>query len=403
MDKQPLFASSSRRCGVACASVSESPSTPRRPGTALGRDTIERSGGIRFDVVRAAQHFLLNVLPLRQPDSTTALATFVAMVERSSLPPAEVDAILLRCLAVLDRHNEQRIPSLVEQYLATTPALDVALEHFTACVTRLFRHRGIQHGAVQQAVEIVHRRLHESGLTPRSIAGEVGMKLSPLDVVFKRQMSCTITEYIREVRLERSLVLLATTGSTIKEVWAAIGYNHSSNFNHDFKRRFGLSPSSMRARTVRPLAQLRYDALPTHHGNGVHATADNGTAVMLVDDDECVRSHVGSYLRHHGYRVSVALTGGEALTAVRQHLPDIILVEYHLEDMDGVAFLRALRLEVPRDVPAVALFTADWDLFERAGEVRALQAVIASKLCDLEQVQELVMTLSPTSRGAWHR
>jgi AraC-like DNA-binding protein len=306
----------------------------------LVRETIERKGPTRFDLVTAGHHFLLQVVPLREPESRAALAAFVSTVERSSLPPAEVDAVLLRCLAVLDKHSVRRIPSLVEQYLVAAPAPDAALAQFTACVASLLRHRGIQHGAVQQAVEIIHRRITESALTPRSIADEVRVQLSTLDVAFKRQMSCTLTEYVREVRLERAVVLLATTGNTIKEVWTEVGYNHPSNFNHDFKRHFGLSPSDLRARAIRPFAQLRYHATPNPGTNdGGPVAVDNGTKVLLVDNDECTRSHVSGFLRHHGYRVSVALTGGEALVAARQHLPDTILVDYHLEDMDGLEFI----------------------------------------------------------------
>jgi AraC-like DNA-binding protein len=363
------------------------------------RETLELKRGARLDLVTAVHHFLLNVLPLREPESSAALATFAATAERSCLPPAELDAVLLRCLAVLDKHSGQRIPSLVEQYLAGASAPDEALAHFTACVAHLLRHRGIQHGAVQQAVEIIHRRLGESALNPRSVAEEAGVQLSTLDVAFKRQMSCTPTEYIRAVRLERSVVLLTTTGNPIKQVWTEVGYNHPSNFNHDFKRRFGLSPTDLRARAIRPVAQLGYGAAPKHITDDGPAAADNGTSVLIVDNDECTRSHVGGYLRHHGYQVSVALTGREGFAAVRRRPPNIILVDYHLEDMDGVTFVRALRRQASSDATAVALFTADWDLFERTEEVHALNAAIASKLCDLDRVKELVMALSGTSRG----
>jgi AraC-like DNA-binding protein/CheY-like chemotaxis protein len=357
---------------------------------------IERKDGSRFTLVTAAHHFLLRALPLREPESPAALAAFVATVEQSSLPPAEMDAVLLRCLAVLDKHSEQRIPSLVDQYLLTATTPGEAVRHFSACVTRVLRHRSIRHGAVQHAVERIHRRLGESELTPRSIADQVGVQLSTLDVAFKRQMNCTLTEYVRAARLERAAVLLTTTGHAIKQVWTEVGYNYPSNFNHDFKRRFGLSPSDMRSRAILPFAQLRHAQAPTHatHRSSGPAAVDNGNCVLLVDNDECTTSHVGNDLFDHGYRVFVAQTGGEALAVVASHRPEIILVDYRLEDMDGVEFVRAVRRDSPGDTPAVALFTADWDLFERTSEVHALNAAIASKLCDLDHVRELVFTLS---------
>jgi hypothetical protein len=38
--------------------------------------------------------------------------------------------------------------------------------------------------------------------------------------------------------------------------------------------------------------------------------------------------------------------------------------------------------------------TADWDIFDREGEVRALDATITSKPCDLDQIQTVVDYLS---------
>jgi CheY-like chemotaxis protein/AraC-like DNA-binding protein len=351
----------------------------------------------RFALITAGHHFLMNALPLQEGDARAALGNFVAVLNRTQLPPADIDAILIRCLAILDRHSEIRIPSLVDRYVAKTFFRDFSVAQFKLCVEDLLTHHGIRDGFVQQAVEIIRNRYSEPTLAPRCIADMLGLRLPLLDVSFRRQMGRTLTEHIRAVRLDRAVVMLATTGKSIKEVWVDSGYNHHSNFDRDFKRRFGASPSKCRALSLRPMAQAHYQAQRSE-APGRHAVNDDvgefKQSVLIVDDDECTRTTIGVYLRREGHRVWLAATGAEGLLRVKQRPPDTILVDYHLGDMDGLEFLRMLRRDFPGDVPRAAVFTADWDLFARTDQVNALNATIASKLCDLEQVGALIDLLS---------
>lgn len=104
---------------------------------------------------------------------------------------------------------------------------------------------------------------------------------------------------------------------------------------------------------------------------------------------------VAEFLRHTGWSVSVAANGTEGLRNATYLLPNVILVDYRMaNEMDGVEFLRILRQQRGGDAPNVAIFTADWDVLDRSQEVHALDAIIASKLCDLDQVSDLVLYLS---------
>jgi CheY-like chemotaxis protein len=69
--------------------------------------------------------------------------------------------------------------------------------------------------------------------------------------------------------------------------------------------------------------------------------------VLLVEDDEDSREIYGTMLRHQGYRVLVAETGPEALEAAGEHLPDAVVLDLGLPEMDGVEVARRLR-EDPR-------------------------------------------------------
>jgi two-component system, OmpR family, phosphate regulon response regulator PhoB len=64
---------------------------------------------------------------------------------------------------------------------------------------------------------------------------------------------------------------------------------------------------------------------------------------LLVEDDRPVRAVCSLALRRNGYRVIEAGSGGVALSLARKHLPDLILSDVIISDIDGVALLRQVR------------------------------------------------------------
>jgi CheY-like chemotaxis protein len=60
-------------------------------------------------------------------------------------------------------------------------------------------------------------------------------------------------------------------------------------------------------------------------------------------------------LRAHGYRVLEAGSGRAGLEATRVERPDLILVDYHMPEMNGLAVVEALKGDAAtRSVPVVA-------------------------------------------------
>lgn len=212
----------------------------------------------RFELATAAHHFLLHAFPFRQPDSFEALATFVATARRINVSPFDLDLVLLRCLTVLSEHTGHRIPSLLEQYVLDDSADANDLTRFSQIIERLLCCYSVSDGSVQDAMQLVSARLGTIECTPQFIAASVRHRLSTLDVLFKSQMGCTLTEYIRDVRLDCVAMLLATSNKSVKEVWAEVGYAYHSNFDHDFTRKFLCTPREYRARAIRPIARELY-------------------------------------------------------------------------------------------------------------------------------------------------
>lgn len=65
--------------------------------------------------------------------------------------------------------------------------------------------------------------------------------------------------------------------------------------------------------------------------------------ILVVDDDNSLRELVRINLEHEGYRVEQARNGLECLTAVREHRPDLVVLDIHMPEMDGVEACAKIR------------------------------------------------------------
>ncbi len=65
--------------------------------------------------------------------------------------------------------------------------------------------------------------------------------------------------------------------------------------------------------------------------------------ILVVDDDAAVRDVLTRFLRRRGYRVGIAANGEEALSAVRDHDPDLMLLDIHLPKLSGLDVLQELQ------------------------------------------------------------
>lgn len=127
-------------------------------------------------------------------------------------------------------------------------------------------------------------------------------------------------------------------------------------------------------------------------GAGAQAGKTRGRDVLIVDDDARTRDTVAICLRLNGWNVTTAATGAQALAEFDQGAFDAVLLDYHLPDMTGLECLRECRRRGGA-IMAVAIFTADWDVEDEAADIRAMDAMLASKLCEAEELERLVSSL----------
>jgi two-component system, cell cycle response regulator DivK len=65
--------------------------------------------------------------------------------------------------------------------------------------------------------------------------------------------------------------------------------------------------------------------------------------VLIVDDAPDNREAYAEYLRFRGFRTIEAGTGAEAMDQARQHVPDVILLDLRLPDIDGLEVCKYVR------------------------------------------------------------
>jgi AraC family transcriptional regulator of arabinose operon len=78
------------------------------------------------------------------------------------------------------------------------------------------------------------------------IAARVGLSSSRLTHLFRESTQLSIRAFIQEHRLRHAAELLATTEERVAQIAYAAGFRDTSNFNHAFKRTFGVSPKVYR-------------------------------------------------------------------------------------------------------------------------------------------------------------
>jgi CheY-like chemotaxis protein len=72
---------------------------------------------------------------------------------------------------------------------------------------------------------------------------------------------------------------------------------------------------------------------------------------LLVDDDADGRAVVSHVLTELGYSVREAANGGDALGALSDFVPDLIIIDFAMPDMNGVQVVTSARAQCSVEVP----------------------------------------------------
>jgi CheY-like chemotaxis protein len=105
-----------------------------------------------------------------------------------------------------------------------------------------------------------------------------------------------------------------------------------------------LEPVSQNAQTKDCSSEMLYV-----YGPQGHIMAN--TKILLVDDDDLVRSMMGEELQQHGFDVTTVASVSEALKYISSNIYDVLLSDLHMSGAcDGLTVVSAMRHTNPKAV-----------------------------------------------------
>jgi len=88
---------------------------------------------------------------------------------------------------------------------------------------------------------------------------------------------------------------------------------------------------------------------------------EKAAVILIVDDMPEQLRAMASVLKGHGYSIRSALSGIDALRLMEREIPDLVLLDIQMEDMDGYTVCRTLRSNSRYEDTAILFITAAGD------------------------------------------
>jgi len=115
--------------------------------------------------------------------------------------------------------------------------------------------------------------------------------------------------------------------------------------------------------------------------------------LLLVDDEPGVREAVQAYLEDSGFAVDVASNAREGLELAHQNLPDLVITDVMMPQVDGFAFLKQLREDPQLKSLPVVFLTARGMTVDRIQGYNAGCDAYLSKPFDPDELVAIVTNL----------
>ena len=119
-----------------------------------------------------------------------------------------------------------------------------------------------------------------------------------------------------------------------------------------------------------------------------------GGRILVVDDEEPIRTLLSAYLRNQGFQTATAANGHEALAALAKQPADLVLSDVRMPGMDGITLLGEVMRRYPES--GVLMLTGCEDVSMAVGAMKAGALDYLLKPFELAKVRDMV-------RGALER
>ena len=142
------------------------------------------------------------------------------------------------------------------------------------------------------ALKLIQEQYPTANLNLDRISKQLNISIWHFARLFKQETSISFKKYLKAVRMNQAGDLLTDTLLSIKQVAAAVGYNHVSDFDHHFRDFYGMTPTNYRIRS-QPIDIVCEQESPTDSKNAQEIVIDingnkndNGAASPTVDSKE---------------------------------------------------------------------------------------------------------------------
>ena len=115
---------------------------------------------------------------------------------------------------------------------------------------------------------------------------------------------------------------------------------------------------------------------------------DDQIRVLIVDDEPDVADVLSEAARGFGHRTAVALNGGEALRAVREFSPHVVLLDIRMPGIDGHTVLEHLKRS-PQP-PAIIIVSGNQDEQEARQLLQRGAVDYVTKPVDLKYLRQTI-------------
>ena len=121
--------------------------------------------------------------------------------------------------------------------------------------------------------------------------------------------------------------------------------------------------------------------------------------MLVVEDDPTQREQMCSWLEPEHWLASQAENGLVALDRLAQELPDIILLDLMMPEMDGFQFITALQAQPAwRNIPVIVITALDLTAADRARLNSGVETILLKDSFDPAQLVEIVRRLVTETR-----
>ncbi len=121
----------------------------------------------------------------------------------------------------------------------------LVLEMFSLMCGIETKTRGNRPNWVKKADELLHDQFDQP-LSLQALAQELDLHWAHLSREFPRYFHCNFGDYVRKIRLEKSLALLRNKSLSLTDIAQRCGFADQSHFNRCFKEFSGVTPKTFR-------------------------------------------------------------------------------------------------------------------------------------------------------------